>query len=286
MPRAKRDIVPYFPHYAKPGGGKTKRLLFKEFGHAGKSCWFELLEVLADSDGHFLDLREDINWLDLVETLQVEESTAESLLNYLVRLGKLDADLWNHRIVWCQNLVNRLEYAYAKRKRSIPEKPFFGRNGELIVPDSTPWTPKTDISGTETDVSGTETGDSVAEMPTRKEKKSIEKKSKQKHTESPTATMPLLNASDALNALRFQLQRYSRGDKKEAAVKIADKLCSKFEPSHIITKLEHFQWVLKYRPELAVDPGGYLVKSIETPYPAPAGYDDFLASRQIMNGKH
>lgn len=106
MGRPKAKNGQYFRHYAQQS--KTKRILFKELGHAGIACWFELLEMLTHADYHYLDLSDDLEYLDFTATLHLSDEQAEKFLTLLTRIGKVDAELWEKRkIIWCQNLIDR-----------------------------------------------------------------------------------------------------------------------------------------------------------------------------------
>lgn len=296
MPREKRDTVEYFPHYAKPGGGKTKRLLFKEFGHAGKSCWFELLEILADSDGHYLDLREDIDWLDVVETLQIDEETAKRFFDFLVRLGKIDAELWEKKVVWCQNLVNEVEHVYRNRRRKAPKKPVIDDSNSQIIQETEPSDDSGDVSTVETPVFSPEMQQSKVEQ--RRAKQSREEQSRAKQTrESSVGTsagavsrngnsppgnglLRLPPDGDIFATLLFVLRKDNGsrhpGAKANAEKKVAE-LRKTQDPAWVSEKLEHYSYCKKFRPELLGDkPTGYLIASIEKRYPPPFGYDEHV----------
>jgi hypothetical protein len=122
MPRSKTDTVEYFPHIARQG--KTLYILEGKYGNDGYSFWFKLLEVLATSEGHFYDASSEPNWQYLVARAKVKDDSASEILSLLGKLGNIDNDLWkNHKIIWCQALVDNLSEVYRKRKRDLPMIP-------------------------------------------------------------------------------------------------------------------------------------------------------------------
>ncbi len=122
MARPQKNTVEYFPHIAKPG--KTLFILEGKYGNDGYAFWFKLLELLADSDNHFYDASTETGWHYLVARGKVSDVSATEMLDLLSNLGNIDADLWkNHKIIWCQALVDNLSEVYRKRKRDLPAKP-------------------------------------------------------------------------------------------------------------------------------------------------------------------
>ena len=148
--RKQLNTVEYFPHWVNTTGS-TKRMLRSKFGAAGVAAWWEMLEVLAASPGHYYEASEEIKWQDLIlSRLFLDEQTAEEFFAFLTKIKKIDFDLWvNHRCIWCQSLVDNLERVYAKRKNSVPEKPSF-------IKQLPPASDENHISGTENTISGAE----------------------------------------------------------------------------------------------------------------------------------
>ena len=50
------------------------------------------------------------------------------ILQKLADVGAIDTVLWDHRIIWCQNFIDRLEELYKRRSRSLPIKPSYCNN--------------------------------------------------------------------------------------------------------------------------------------------------------------
>ena len=121
MARPIKQKVDYFPHYAK--GGRTLFILEERYGNDGYAFWFKLLELLCDSDGHFIDCRNSSNWEFLLAKTHTEAEKAEQIISTLVNIGKIDAELWAEKVIWVQSLLNNVTSVYERRKESLPEKP-------------------------------------------------------------------------------------------------------------------------------------------------------------------
>jgi hypothetical protein len=70
----------------------------------------------------------------------VSDDTATAILNLLAELRKIDAQLWESRVIWYQSLVDNLQDLYRKRGGGPPQKPEI-TNGQKVN--------ETDISGAE-----------------------------------------------------------------------------------------------------------------------------------------
>jgi len=134
MARTQKDIAAYFPHDAKASVGDTLTVLQSRYKNDGYAFWFKLLEKLASSDGHYLDLRNPQRWQTFIAKMGVDEITTVEILNLLVEMEAIDGELWQSKLVWCQNLVNNLADVYKNRRREIPQKPITtGKNGITTV---------------------------------------------------------------------------------------------------------------------------------------------------------
>jgi hypothetical protein len=135
MGRTVINKVDYFPHFAKTG--KTIFILKSQFGNNGYAFWFQLLETLCQQENHFYDCREETNWQYLISIIGVNAITGTEILDLLAKLGNIDPEMWKHKIIWCQNLVNNLSDVYQKRKRPLPIKPLIDTINPLSVPEKT-----------------------------------------------------------------------------------------------------------------------------------------------------
>jgi len=119
--RPEKQTVDYFPHDAHPG--KTLFILQSRFGNNGYAIWFKVLALLCRTPGHFYDCNKPANWQFLLAEMAFPDGEMDKVLNCLSELEAIDPELWQHRIIWCQNLVNRLGGVYKERKANLPIKP-------------------------------------------------------------------------------------------------------------------------------------------------------------------
>lgn len=129
MARKLRDKADYFPHYADARDGDTLTALQSQYQNDGYAFWFRLLERLASADGHFIDLRNEAKYQTFAGKMYIDVEKADGIMAILVETEAIDRDLWQHKIVWCQNLVNNLADVYRNRRREIPQRP------EIITKD-------------------------------------------------------------------------------------------------------------------------------------------------------
>jgi len=98
-------------------------ILESQFGNDGYAFWFKLLELLANTKGHIYDINNPPDWEFLLAKTRVSEDTAKNILNTLVILGAIDTELYDKKIIWCQNFVNNLAPLYERRSDKLPQKP-------------------------------------------------------------------------------------------------------------------------------------------------------------------
>lgn len=113
MARPQSNIVEYFPHFISDG--KKMALIEGKFGNDGYAVWFKILEALARTDYHFLDLRDDIDLMYLATKCRVSEERLTEIIEYLVRLKAISSEGWSHRIIWCEKFIESINDAYRKR---------------------------------------------------------------------------------------------------------------------------------------------------------------------------
>jgi len=113
MPKPKRAIADYFPHFAK--SGKTIFILEQQFGNNGYAAWFKLLEMLTLSENHFIDCNKPDEWEYLLAKCRLNGNDLTDILNLLSKLGAIDSDLWKLQVIWSENFVNNLEVLYNRR---------------------------------------------------------------------------------------------------------------------------------------------------------------------------
>lgn len=126
MGRPSKQTVDYFPHYCRHG--KTLMILEQKYGNDGYAFWFKLLEMLGDSDGHYIDMNDMISWEFLQSKTRLTEDICREILNLLARLKAIDTDYWeNIKVVWCANFVANVSDAYRNRVVETPKEPDFLR---------------------------------------------------------------------------------------------------------------------------------------------------------------
>lgn len=126
MGRPSKQTVEFFSHDCNSTGKKTLYTLQYKFGNNGYAFWFKMLELLGSSEGHWFSCRKPDEWEFFVARMGVEDSICAEILSSLVLLEAIDKELWvKHKVIWCQNFVNRLKPFYDKRVQKLPECPSF-----------------------------------------------------------------------------------------------------------------------------------------------------------------
>lgn len=113
MARPERKTVDYFPHYISDG--KKMFYIEQKYGNDGYASWFKILESLASTDDHFLNLNNQMELLFLSAKCRVSESVLLSFLDDLSLLGEIDKFLWMNRIVYCHKFIESIQDAYSRR---------------------------------------------------------------------------------------------------------------------------------------------------------------------------
>lgn len=121
MGRPKKQTVDYFPHDCRHG--KTMFILEQKHGNDGYAFWFKLLEMLGDTEGHFIDCNNPATWEFLQSKTRLPDDICVELLNLLSKLDAIDAELWQNRIIWSENFIKGISEAYRNRRVDIPIRP-------------------------------------------------------------------------------------------------------------------------------------------------------------------
>lgn len=113
MARPERKTVDYFPHYISDG----KKMFFIEqkYGNDGYATWFKILESLASTDNHFLNLNNKMDLMFLSAKCRVTDEVLLSILNDLSELGEIDHFLWLNKIVYSTKFIESIQDAYSRR---------------------------------------------------------------------------------------------------------------------------------------------------------------------------
>ena len=135
MARPVKHTVDYFSHDADASRRKTLTILFNNFGHEGISFWWQLLENIANTDYHIINLRNSVDLEFLAGIMHFQPERFKEILKKVAELNAIDGDLYSEGTIWCQNLVDRLNDVYDNRKQDLPTKPeLLGIKTELLPP--------------------------------------------------------------------------------------------------------------------------------------------------------
>lgn len=133
MTRPRKNVVDYFPHMAHYG--MTLKIIDGKFGNDGYAFWFKVLEQLASTEDHFLDLKNQERWEYLQAITKLNAVKTMEIIDLLAKLQAIDQELWEcDRIIWSQNLVENVRDVYANRRRELPTKPI--STGKPIITTS------------------------------------------------------------------------------------------------------------------------------------------------------
>jgi hypothetical protein len=172
MTRPRKQIVDYFPHDTDASQGRTLSVLQNKYGNDGYAFWFQLLELLGRSPGHFYNFKEVTDWEFLLARTHISRpETARSILETLATMNAIDLELYEQGIIWSQNFVDRLADVYVRRKENKPGKPVSAAE----TPISSAEMPVSTISNPQSKVNKSKLlplkGDSAKCSPPSKEKK-------------------------------------------------------------------------------------------------------------------
>lgn len=113
MARPQRNTVDYFPHLI--GSGKKMSFIENKYGNDGYATWFKILETLASTEHHFLNLNDDVEIMFLSTKCRVSEDLLLAIIEDLVRLKVFSKEAWEKRVLWSQIFINNIEDAYKRR---------------------------------------------------------------------------------------------------------------------------------------------------------------------------
>lgn len=134
MARKQRDIVNYFPHDAYASAkSDTVIVLQSKYGNDGYAFWFKLLENLATTDGHYIDLRNPARLQVFMAKMGIDKLLGVEMLGLLVEMEAIDKELWKSKVIWCQNLVDNVADVYKNRRREIPLKPIITSRNQITT---------------------------------------------------------------------------------------------------------------------------------------------------------
>lgn len=97
--------------------------LEKRYGITGYGFWFKLLEVLGNTEGHFIDAQDPATLEFLSAYTYTDKETCLEILNLLATLDAIDPELWQDKLIWSDNFITGLLPLYRKRDCNVPTKP-------------------------------------------------------------------------------------------------------------------------------------------------------------------
>ena len=113
MARPERRNVDYFPHYLSEG--KKMYLIEHKYGNDGYAVWFKLLETLATTNDHWLNLNDETNVMFMSAKCRVSEDVLFNILEDLSKLGEISSLLWKDKVVWSDKFIESIQDAYSRR---------------------------------------------------------------------------------------------------------------------------------------------------------------------------
>lgn len=113
MGRPEKKNVDYFPHFI--ADGKKMFYIERKYGNDGYATWFKILEILAKTDNHWINLNEKTELMYVSSKCLIEEETLLNILEDLAILGQINQELWSSKIVWSDKFTESVEDAYLKR---------------------------------------------------------------------------------------------------------------------------------------------------------------------------
>lgn len=116
MARPPRTTVDYFPHFI--GDGRKSFFIEQKYGNDGYATWFKILETLAKTEHHYLNLNDDAEIMFLAARCMVEEEVLLNILTDLSKLGQINKELWQSRVVWSDKFIESIQDAYSKRSNN------------------------------------------------------------------------------------------------------------------------------------------------------------------------
>lgn len=114
MARPERNTVDYFPHII--GDGKKIFYIESKYKNDGYATWFKILEQLALTEYHYLDLNNEETVMYLAARCFIDENRLFDIINDLTRLGVFDKFLWQNKYIWCPYFITNIADAYSTRK--------------------------------------------------------------------------------------------------------------------------------------------------------------------------
>jgi hypothetical protein len=149
MGRPRKSTIDYFPHDTDSGSGTTISILRRKHGNDGYAAWFSILELLGRSNGLYFDFSHPAKWEHLQAETYVYGDDLFAILDTLAALEAIDPELYEHKILWVQNLVDNTKDAFRLRQAEIPKKPAINSQNSVSTEENIVSTVETPISSVE-----------------------------------------------------------------------------------------------------------------------------------------
>jgi len=131
--RRQKNTVSYFPHDADASDGDTMTIIEGLFGNDGYALWFKLLEKLARTENHYIDINQNNKWQLFCIKAHITPEKAITIVDKLAQLEAIDAKLWETGVIWSDNLLKNITIVYKNRKRELPQKPITTSSKEITT---------------------------------------------------------------------------------------------------------------------------------------------------------
>jgi len=129
MARPEKNVVKYFPLDCE--SGKKMFYIEETYGNDGFATFIKILQELARSEYHYLNLSKPTTIMFLSSKCKVSKDVLIAIINDLVDLEKFDKELWEeNQIIWCEDFIISIQDAYLKRKNNC-----ITRNDLLLLLD-------------------------------------------------------------------------------------------------------------------------------------------------------
>jgi hypothetical protein len=116
--RTPKKYVDYFPHLCKHG--ESMHYMEKKYQNDGYAVWYKLLEKLALTDDHYLDLKKESKIMYLSSFCLVSEEMLLNIIDDLVKLEEFHIELWEkHKIIYNEKFIDNVQDAYRMRNSKL-----------------------------------------------------------------------------------------------------------------------------------------------------------------------
>jgi hypothetical protein len=118
MARHEKHTADYFPFVVKEG--KTLFVLESQWGATGTGVFTNVLRFLCSTPDHHYSIKDPGDRLYFFSKLHIDEEVGLKILGAMAKTDKIDNFLFDHDVIYCQNLVDSLKDAYRKRENNQP----------------------------------------------------------------------------------------------------------------------------------------------------------------------